>query len=418
MLYKGAKKPLPQIARELGVDAVVEGSVQRSGDQVRIDAELIRASNDRLLWARSYERHLQDILTLQSALAKAIVSEVRVKVTPQEQALLTRSYAVDPQAQEAYLLGLYYWNKRTAEGLTRSIAYFEEAINKDPEYALAYAGLADAYHALPELTAVSNAEAFPKAQTAALKALALDRSLAEAHSALAMVKEDYGWDWTGAEQEYKLAINLNPGNSPTRTLYSNLLLEEGRLPEALSEARAALQLDPLSVLANDNLAAVLYFSGDYDKSIAQSRKTLEFDPRSPEAHRHLGLGYAQKGLATDAIRELQEAVTLSQGSDEALAELAYVLAVSGDRNRALAILQRLAHSASGHVSQYHLAIIYAGLGEKERSFECLQRAVKDRSPGVVHLKVSPLFVNLRSDIRFHQLLRAMGLATGEIKLTG
>jgi len=234
MVYKGAKKPLPQIAKELGVDAVVEGSVQRSGDKVRINAELIQASSDRLLWAKSYERDLRDILTLQSAIAKAIVDEVEVKVTPQEQARLARSHSVNPEAHEAYLAGRFYWNKRTAEGLTKSIAYFEQAIANDPGYALAYAGLADSYHALPELTTVAVGEALPKARTAALKALELDESLAEAHSALGTIKEDYDWDWTGAEEQYNRAIELNPGNSVARSFYSNLLLEEGRFPEALS----------------------------------------------------------------------------------------------------------------------------------------------------------------------------------------
>ncbi len=410
MLYKGAKKPLPQIAKELEVDAVVEGSVQRSGDKVRIDAELIQASNDRLLWARSYERDLKDILTLQSAIAKAIVDEVKVNLTPQEEALLARSHSVNPQAHEAYLAGRFYWNKRTAEGLTKSIAYFEQAIAKDPGYALAYAGLADSYHALPELTAAPVEEALPKARIAALQALALDESLAEAHSALAMVKEDYDWDWTGAEREYKRAIELNPGNSAAHAFYSNLLLEVGRLPEALSEARTALRLDPLSALANDNLSALLYFSGEYDQSIDQSRKTLELDSMSPEAHRHLGLAYAQKQLAADAVRELQKAVELSHESKEALAELGYVFAASGNEGNARKILQRLVSPADGHVSPYHLAIIYAGLRENNSALAYLEQAVKDRSPGVVHLKVSPLFRELRSDTRFQLLLRHMGLS--------
>ena len=410
MVYKGVNKPLPGIAKDLGVDAVVEGSVQRSGDRVRIDAELIQASNDHLLWARSYERDLRDILTLQSAIAKAIVSEIKVTLTPQEEARLAKSHSVNPQAHEAYLAGRFYWNKRTAEGLSKSINYFEQAIAIDPGYALAYAGLADSYHALPELTTAPLREALPKARTAALKALELDDSLAEARSALAMVKEDYDWDWTGAEEEYKRAIELNPGSSATHAFYSNLLLEEGRLSEALSEAETAQQLDPLSALANDNLSAVLYFSGDYDQSIEQCRKTLEFDPLSPQAHRHLGMAYAQKRRETDAIRELKQAIALAHGSDEAQAELGYVFAASGSEDKARGILQQLMHPADGHVSQYRLAIIYAGLGETDRALQCLELAVKDRSPGVVHLKVSPLFNELRSDIRFQQLLREMGLS--------
>jgi len=410
MVYKGARKPLPQIAKELEVDAVVEGSVQRSGDKVQINAELIQASSDRLLWAKSYQRDLRDILTLQTAIAKAIVDEVEVKVTPQEQARLARSHSVNPEAHEAYLAGRFYWNKRTAEGLSKSIAYFEQAIANDPGYALAYAGLADSYHALPELTTVAVGEALPKARTAALKALELDESLAEAHSALGTIKEDYDWDWTGAEEQYNRAIELNPGNSAARAFYSNLLLEEGRLPEALSEARTAQHLDPLSVLANDNLSAVLYFSGEYDQCIDQCRRTLELDPMSHQAHRHLGQAYAQKQLNAAAIRELQKAIELSHGGDEPLAELGYIFAVSDSKDKARRILHQLMHPVDGRVSHYRLAIVYMGLRENNKALESLENAVRDRSPGVVHLKVSPLFLDLRSNLRFQQLLRDMGLS--------
>jgi TolB-like protein/Tfp pilus assembly protein PilF len=410
MRYKGAKKPLQQIARELKVDAIVEGAVQRSGDKVRINAELIEASSDRLLWAKSYERDLRDILNLQSAIAKAIVDEIEVKVTPQEQARLARSHAVNPEAHEAYLAGRFYWNKRTAEGLTKSIGYFGQAISKDPGYAPAYAGLADSYHVLPELTNVPAAEALPKARTAALKALELDDSLAEAHTALATVKEDYDWDWIGAEEQYKRAIELNPGNSAARAFYSNLLLEVGRLPEALSEARNAQQLDPLSLLANDNLSAVLFYAAEYDQSVDQCRKTLEIDSTSPQAHRHLGQVYAQKQFYAEALQELKTATEFSHGAGEDLAELGYVYGVSGSKDQAQRILQQLIHPVTGHVSQYRLAIVYMGLGEREQALDHLQYAVKERSPGVVHLKVSPLFIEFRANPQFQQLLKEMGLS--------
>jgi serine/threonine protein kinase/tetratricopeptide (TPR) repeat protein len=412
MAYKGAKKPLPQIAKELGVDAVVEGSVQRSGDKVRINAELIQASTDRLLWAKSYERDLRDILTLQSAIALAIVTEVEVKVTPLEKARLAKSHPVNTEAHEAYLTGRFYWNRLTADGLMKSISYFERAIAKDPNYALAYAGLADSYHELPGLTTVPVSEAFPKARTAALRALELDNSLAEAHSALATVREDYDWDWAGAEEEYKRAVELNPGYSAARVFYSNLLMELGRFPDALSQARTAQQLDPLSVLANDNLSAVFYYSGDYDHSINQSRKTLEIDSMSHQAHRHLGQAYAQKRLYTDAISELKRAIELSHGSDEAVAELGYVSGISGRKDEARRILLELMHPHDGRISQYRVAVVYMGLGENNKALVSLEHAVKDRSPGVVHLKVSPLFRELRSNLDFQKLLTDMGLAGG------
>jgi len=408
MVYKGAKKPLPQIARELHVDAIVDGSVQRAGDRVRINAELIEASADRHLWAKSYERDLRDILTLQSAVAKAIADEVQIKLTPQEQARLAKSRQVNPEALEAYLAGRFYWNKRTTEGLEKSILYFQRAISKDSNYALAYAGLADSYHVLPELSGVPVEEAFPKARSAALKALEIDDSLGEAHSALANVKEDYDWDWKGAEEQYKRALELNPGQVLAHVSYSNLLFELGRLPEALSEARIAQQLDPLSAIANDNLSAVLYYSGQYDQAVKQCRKTLDIDPLNPPAHRHLGQVYVQKQFYGEAVSELKKAMELSHGSTEALAELGYVFAVSGKKDDARHVLLEL--KSATHASPYRLAIVYAGLSEKENALEALKEAVSRRSPGVVHLKVSPLFQELRSDERFQQLLIYMGLS--------
>jgi serine/threonine-protein kinase len=410
MVYKGAKKPLPQIARELQVDAVVDGSVQRSGDKVRINAELIEASTDRHLWAKSYERDLRDILTLQSAVAKAIADEVEIKLTPQEQARLAKSRQVNPEALEAYLAGRFFWNKRTAEGLEKSIAYFQHAITKDPEYALAYAGLADAYHLLPALTSVSVSDAFPKARTAALKALAIDESLAEAHSALANIKEDYDWDWKGAEEEYKRAIELTPGQAFAHTWYSNLLLELGRFPEALVEAKTAQQLDPLSVFANDNLSGILFYVGEYDQAAEQCRKTLSIDPMSPQAHRHLAQIYTQRQLYAEAVSELKRAIELSPGGTETLAELGYVFAISGKKREAQQILVTL--ESGDDRSPYSLAIVYTGLRENEKALKSLKEAVNRRSPSVVHLKISPLFQELRRDPRFQELQIYIGLAGG------
>jgi serine/threonine protein kinase/Tfp pilus assembly protein PilF len=404
MSYKGAKRSLPEIARQLHVDAVVEGSVRRSEDKVQINVQLVQASTDVQLWGRSYEQDLRDILTLQNAAARAIADEIQIKLTPQEQSQLSRNYQVDPIAHEAYLTGRFYWSKRTPQELQKSIDSLERAVAKDPKYAVAYAALADSYHLLPELTTVPASEAFPKARTAALKALELDDSLAEAHTALGNVKEDY-------EKEYKRAIELNPGYEIAHAWYSNLLLELGRLPEAIAEARTAQQLDPLSAFTNDNLAAMLYYAGEYDQAIQQCQKTLEIDPASHQAHRHLGQIYTQKRLYPEAISELRKAVELSAGSTEALADLGYVLGISGKKEEAKQILLELEDSSRHHsVSSYHLAIIQIGLGEKELALESLRKAVDDRSPGVVHLKVSPLFQDLRSDSRFGDLLVYTGVS--------
>jgi eukaryotic-like serine/threonine-protein kinase len=411
MSYKGAKRSLPDIARQLRVDAVVEGSVRRNEDKVQINVQLVQASTDVQLWGRSYEQDLRDILTLQNAAARAIADEIQIKLTPQEQAQLSRNDQVDPIAHEAYLTGRFYWNKRTPQGLQKSIDSLERAVAKDPKYAVAYAALASSYHLLPELTSVPASEAFPKARTAALKALELDDSLAEAHTALGNVKEDYDWDWSGAEKEYKRAIELNPGYEIAHAWYSNLLLELGRLPEAIAEANIAQQLDPLSAFTNDNLAAMLYYAGEYDKAIQQCYKTLEIDPASHQAHRHLGQIYIQKRLYPEAILELKKAVELSPGSTEALADLGYVLGISGKKEEARQMLLELQDSFQPRsVSSYHLAIIYAGLGERELALQSLRKAVDNRSPGVVHLKVSPLFQDLRSDPRFEDLLVYTGLS--------
>jgi serine/threonine protein kinase/tetratricopeptide (TPR) repeat protein len=414
MTYKGIKKPLPDIARQLHVDAVVEGSVRHYGDRVQINVQLIQASTDLQLWGKSYEQDLRDILTLQNTAARAIADEIEVKVTPQEQAQLSRNVPVDPVAHEAYLSGRFYWNKRTPQGIQKSIDLFEQAIARDPRYATAYAALADSYRLLPEVTTVPASEAFPKARTAALKALALDNSLAEAHSALANIKEDFDWDWKGAEEEYRRAIELNPGYENAHAWYSNLLLELGRLPDAIVEAKLAQQLDPLSAFTNDNLAAILYYAGDYDQSIEQCQKTLEIDPASHRAHRHLGQVYVQRRMYAEAVSEFKKAVELSPGSTEALADLGNVFGVWRKTDEAKKILLELQDSArQGHVSPYHLAIVYIGLGEKELALQSLRKAVDDRSPGVVHLKVSPLFRELQSDPRFQDLLSYTGLS-GEV----
>jgi eukaryotic-like serine/threonine-protein kinase len=409
MRYKDPNRSLPEIAGALRIDAVVEGTVQRIESRVKINARLIQASTDQELWARSYEEDARDVLTLEREVARAIARELQVKLTAKEQAQLSEARPVNPKAHEAYLVGRFYWNKRTAEGLRKSIAYLEEAIGSDPAYALAYAGLADSYHLLPELTTVSASEAFPKARTAALKALDIDASLPEAHSALGNIKEDYDWDWKGAEGEYKRAIELSPGLALAHAWYSNLLLELGRFPEALAEARIAQQLDPLSVFANDNLSAILFYSGEYDQAIEQCRKTLDIDPLSHQAHRHLAQIYAQRRFYGEAVSELRKAIDLSSGGSEAQSEMAYVLAVSGEKQEAHKMLRDM--MAGGSPSPYRLAIIYMGLGDHDRALGLLKDAVRQRSPGVVHLKISPLFQPIRLEQRFQELLIDIGLVS-------
>jgi eukaryotic-like serine/threonine-protein kinase len=409
MRFKNTNKPLPEIASSLHVDALVEGSIQRSGQRVKVNARLFRAtdSQEQPVWSRNYERDSSDVLTLQTELATAIADEVRIRLTQNEKARLSESRSINPEAHEAYLAGRYYWNKRTADGLEKSISYLEKATAKDPNYALAYAALADSYHLLPELSNVPVADAFPKARTAALRALEIDDSIGEAHSALAVIKEDYDWDWKGAEVEYKRAIELSPGDEVTHASYSNLLLELGRFSEALAEAKIAQSLDPLSVFANDNLAAMLYYAGEFDHAIEQGHKTLELDPRSSQAHRHLAEVYAQRRMYAEAVSELKTAMELSPENFEALAELGYVYGVSGMKDQARTVLERI--KSGRNVSAYRLAIVHAGLGETDNALKSLKEAVDSRAPGVVHLRVAPFFSQIRSQSQFQKLLVDMGL---------
>ena len=316
MTYKGVRKPLAQIASELNVDAVVEGSVLRSGERVRITAQLIRVPADKHVWAQSYEGDIRDTLALQNKVARAIVEQIRVTLNRYEQAALEHAKAVHPEAFQAYLAGRYFWNKRTGDGLKKAIDYFNQAIEKDPNYAQALAGLADAY-ALSgdwEYGILSPEDAFPKAKAAATKALALDDNLAEAHTSLAFVLDLYDWDWESAEQEYKRAIALNPGYATAHHWYAWHLIVMGRNSEALAELRKAESLDPLSPIISADLADALCVAHLYDKSVQQSRKTLEMHPYFAVAHYELGQAFAQKHMYTEAIGELRRAIELSGGN--------------------------------------------------------------------------------------------------------
>jgi len=412
MQYKGTKKPLPQIAKELGVDAVVEGAVQRSGDKVGITVQLIQAS-DRHLLAKSYERGLRDVLALQREIAHAITDEIKAKLTPQEQARLTTARPVNPEAHDAYLRGRYFQYKRTGEGLKRSVEYFEQSVAKDPASALAYSGLSDSYSILGVLGYLSPQQASPKAEAAAVKALAMDDTLAEAHTALAFVKTNYDWDFSTAEREFKRAIELNPGYPRAHSLYAAYLGGQGRIDEALAEIKRALELDPLSVYDNTNLGGYLYKARRYDQAIRQFQMTLEMDPNLLQAHRWLGQVYESKEMYGEAIAEFQKAIVLGGVYPPSLANLAHAYAVSGRRGQALRVLSRLKElelSKQEYVSAYDLAVIYTGLGEKDQAFKSLERAYEQRDGWMAFwLKTDPRLDSLRADQRFASFLQRIGL---------
>src|SRR5437016_1836140 len=376
MPYKRVRKSLPQIARELSVDAVVEGTVLRSGDQVRITAQLIQAPADKHLWAESYEGNLRDTLALQKRVASAIAEQIRIELTPQEQAVLKKANVVNPEAYESYLKGRYFWNKRTADGLKVALAYFNQAIEEDPKYAQAYAGLADTYALLGnwQYAVMPSKEALPKAKAAAIKALELDSAQGEAHNSLAFVLDGFDWDLDSGGNEFRRAIELNPGYATAHHWYAWHLSLLGRYDEAIAEMRKAENLDPLSLIINADLAELLVLAHSYDGSIRQSRKTIEMDPNFALAHNQLAQAYLQKHLLDEAVAELQKAVQLSGGSPTCIANLARAYVVSGKRSEAVKLLSDLKkRSNPGYSHASEIAMIYASLVDTDQAMNWLEK---------------------------------------------
>jgi TolB-like protein/Flp pilus assembly protein TadD len=410
MKYKGAGKSLPQIARELNVDAVIEGSVMRAGERVRITAQLIHATTDQHLWAESYERDFRDILSLQGEIARQVAHEVRIILTPEERAQLERPRQVKPEAHELYLKARYHWNKRTEQSVQKAVAYFRRAIDIDPTYAQGYAGLADCYNILGYYNVLPPIEAYPKGKAAALKALDLDPSLADPHATLGVVKRDFEWDWSGAGEEFQRAIDLNPGCVEAHHWRSTLLSMLGRHTEALQEKAEALAMDPLSVVIRTDLARMLYFSRDYDRSLEHYRAALDMDPNFWFAHLWMAHVYEQKGRFEQAISELKIGTRLSSDSPFSLAKLGHAYALAGQSDEARAVINQL-HTLSEqkYVSPYDLAMIYVGLQQNDDAFAWLQKALEQRSLWLGYLNVEPQLDPLRSDPRFQKLLRSVGL---------
>ena len=410
MVYKGARKPLPQIARELNVDAVVEGTVLHSGDQVRITVQLIEASTDRHLWSRSYEGGLRDTLALQSRVAGAIADQIRINLTPQEQAALKNVRVVNPAAYESYLKGRYFWNKRTADGLKVALAYFNQAIEEDPTYAQAYSGLADTYALLGDwqYAVMLPTEALPKAKAAAMKALELDNNLSEAHTSLAFCLDGFDWNFEAAGKEFQRAIELNPGYATAHHWYAWHLSLVGRNSEAIAEMRKAENLDPLSLIINADFAELLLIAHSPDESIQRSRKTIQMDAGFGLAHNQLAQAYLEKHMTAEAIAELQKAIQLTGGSPTCTANLARAYAASGKHTEAVGLLDDLKkHSNPGYPHNSEIATIYAALGNKDQALSWLEKGYDERfNPGVV---LRPGFDPLRSDPRFKDLLRRIGL---------
>ncbi|MFL6302599.1 MAG: winged helix-turn-helix domain-containing protein [Candidatus Sulfotelmatobacter sp.] len=406
MRYKGTKKSLPEIARELNVDGIVEGSVTRSGGRIRITAQLIRAPSDQHIWAESYERDLGDVLRLQNDVAEAITQQVRARLSPQQQARLHPLAAVNPAAYDAYLRGRYHLvrNPEAAKG------YFEEAIRKDPRFAPAYAGLAEAYFGLGSLRQVGPGRANRFAEEAAAKALELDEGVGEAHTILAVLKWRYDWDIPAAEREFASALALAPNYDCLHSYYASYLGSRGRRAEAMAEISTARELSP-SISFDTDEASAEYQLGDYGSLVASSQHGLSLEPDSWLDRYFLGVGYQGLGKPTMAVPEFEKAVKLSNGDQDATAALAYAYVTTGRRAEARKILHDFQQqSRSTYVSPYMTATIYAGLGDKGRAFNFLEKAFQERSLDLVwNLKTDPRVDGLRSDPRFQDLLRRIGI---------
>jgi TolB-like protein/DNA-binding winged helix-turn-helix (wHTH) protein/Tfp pilus assembly protein PilF len=425
--YKGTKKTLPEIARELNVDALVEGTVLRSGNRLRITANLVQASPERHLWAESYESEVGDILTLQGQVAQAVARAVQVKLTPEEEKLMGNARPVNPQAHDDYLKGRYLCNKDTREPIDKGIQYFQKAIDEAPNDPLAYAGLADCYVLLAwggDIFAgdLSPQEIMPKARDAAQKALQLDEGLAEAHTTLADVEMILDWNWASAEREFRRAIELNPNYSAAHSWYAHYLAAMGRFDESMAEAKRSLELDPFSEVTTDFAEWAFLLARRYDLTIQQAKKSIEVAPEFPWAHYELGWAYERTGRTGEAVQELMKAEELFGMSQERLAELRKAYHESGEKGYWRKMLEfcreaskqsRTFGSPSGYGSidyfqNAEVAWVQVRLGEFNTAFETLERALEKHDTNIIYLKVDPFWDAIRPDPRFQNLLRRMG----------
>lgn len=412
MRLKDTKLSLPEIARAINVDGIVEGSVSQQGSRVRVTLQLIRGATREQVWAEDYDREYRTIPGLQEEVARTIAERIRVELTPQQQVTLAQTKTVDPQVEEDYLKGRYYLNQRTTGPLQKSIAYFQQAIARDATYAYAYSGLSDAYALLGFRGSYPASDAFDKAKAAALKAVELDSTLAEPHASLAFIAETHDWDWAAAEREYKRAIELNPGDANVHHLYAGFLMYVGRFDEGIAEAKLARSLDPLSLPVNNALAGRLLVAGRDREALEQVRKTLELNPYFAPAHQTLGWAYLRSGKPTEALHEFQEAVRLSGGNDTDLElDLGFAYAITGKTSEARQVLAEFKRmNQKGVVPAGSIAILYGALGQRDDAFAWLNRAYEQRDPELTYLNVpGRRFEPLRRDPRFAELVRRVGL---------
>ena len=411
MHYKGTNKSLPEIAKELNVDAVVEGTVQRSGERVHVRAQLIHAASDSHLWAADYDRDSRDILDLQSEVARAIASEVSIKITPAEQRLLVPKRTIARAAIDNYLQGRYFWNRRTEEDMRKAIGYFEAAISADANYAQAYAGLADSYNQLGTVMigVMPPSEARRTGEIAARKGLEIDNEVAEAHAALAY-ENFFNWNWASAEEEFKRSIQLNPNYASAHSHFALYLVARERIDEAVAETNRAQELDPLSLSISASRGFLLMNARRYEEAIEQERRVIAIDPNHYQAHWFLALTYLANQQIDQAIATSEKAVAISNRAPAALGVLGMAYGAAGRKGEANQILNELLQLAKQrYVSPMTFVYVYTGLGNKDQSFAWLEKAHQERSNGIAFFKVSPTVDQLRSDPRFADLLKRIGL---------
>ena len=413
--YKGKENDPLKIGRDLRVRAVLSGKLAERGNMVVVQAELIDVANGSRLWGGQYNRRMADVFALQEDLSTEISEKLRLHLTGEDKQRLTKRYTENAEAYQLFLKGRFFWNQGTEEGASRSAEYFQQAIERDPNFALAYSGLADTYDLAAGFSWLPPREAIPKAKAAAMKAMEIDDNVAEAHAALGFSSFSYDWDWAAAERHFQRALALNPSGRawcPCETLgYSMYLGALGRTDEAVGAVNRALEFDPFNLVLNFAMAKSLYMGRRYDESIQQGRKMLEMEPRFPLAHWQLGVAYAEKGMYREAISELEQDKALTHGHPLPLSYLGNILARSGERSRALQALEEMKTvSKQKYTTALGFARIYAGLGDKEQAFAWLEKAYEERSSGLYLLNVDPIWDPLRSDPRFNDLLRRIGLS--------
>jgi TolB-like protein/Tfp pilus assembly protein PilF len=412
MQYRDSHERLPQIARELGVDGIVEGSVLRSGGRVRITVQLVRGTTDQHIWAESYERDVRDLVALQDEVSRTIAGQVQKQIAPPSPQRLATSAAVNPQARENYMKGRYFWNLRSEAGYLKAIDYFQSAVNEDPQYAQAYSGLADTYALLGSLPLSKVRDtAMAKAKEMALTALKLDDSLADAHTSLAFVEMHYEWKFREAEQEFRRAVELDPNYSTAHQWYAIDLAALGQMDEAVTELDRARQTDPLSAIVNTDMAEMMYYARRYDEALQQARATVEMDPNFAHAHRVLGRIYFEKHMLPEAVAEGKRAVELSGNDPWMLLDLATTCALAGKKTEMQNSLWRAATISPGGVLPEigGTVEVYVALGEGDRAFKVLESLYRRRDGGLILLNADPRFDSLKSDPRFQQLLQRVGL---------